>query len=168
MQDLMQSLKERKLVQWALAYLAGAWLLMQVVEVLAARWPLPLGLQRGIDLLLVVGFLLAVVLAWYHGEQGRQRVSGPELVMIAVLCTMAASVLAILRADGRPRAPGNEAVARIAVLPFENFSPDPRLAYFAGGLHDRVITQPRSPRSSESPPSCKGACDENGTGSTCR
>ncbi len=141
MQDLMQSLKERKLVQWALAYLAGAWLLMQVVEVLAARWPLPLGLQRGIDLLLVVGFLLAVVLAWYHGEQGRQRVSGPELVMIAVLCTMAASVLAILRADGRPRAPGNEAVARIAVLPFENFSPDPRLAYFAGGLHDRVITQ---------------------------
>jgi TolB-like protein/Tfp pilus assembly protein PilF len=141
MKDFVRSLKERKLVQWALAYLAGAWLLMQVVEVLAARWPLPLGLQRGIDLLLVVGFGLALVLAWYHGEQGHQRVSGPELVMIAILCTMAASVLAILRADGRPGAAGGGAVARVAVLPFENFSPDPGLAYFAGGLHDRVITQ---------------------------
>ncbi len=33
--DLWVRLKERKLVQWALAYLAGAWVLLQVADVLA-------------------------------------------------------------------------------------------------------------------------------------
>lgn len=30
---------------------------------------------------------------------------------------------------------------RLAVLPFENLSPDPANAYFAGGLHDELLTQ---------------------------
>jgi hypothetical protein len=30
MHDVLQRLKKRKLVQWALAYLAGGWLLIQV------------------------------------------------------------------------------------------------------------------------------------------
>jgi len=37
---LLKSLKERKLVQWALAYLAGAFVVFQAVEVMAE----PLGL----------------------------------------------------------------------------------------------------------------------------
>ena len=33
--------------------------------------------------LLSVGLIVTLVLAWYHGEQGHQRVSGPELMIIA-------------------------------------------------------------------------------------
>jgi adenylate cyclase len=62
-------LKDRKLVEWTLAYLAGAWLVMQLVEVLSDRWPLPLGLQRSVDLVLLVGLFVAITLAWYHGEK---------------------------------------------------------------------------------------------------
>ena len=50
MLSTLNRLRQRKIVEWALAYLAGAWLLMQLVEVLSGRWPLPLALQRGVDL----------------------------------------------------------------------------------------------------------------------
>ncbi len=38
---LLQRLKERKLVQWALAYLAGAWVVLQVLDLLGQNfaWP---------------------------------------------------------------------------------------------------------------------------------
>ena len=63
---------------------AGAWIVFQGVEVMAEPWGLSPGLQRSIHLLVAVGFLVALVLAWYHGEQGRQRVSGPELLRNAL------------------------------------------------------------------------------------
>ena len=34
---------------------------------------------------IVVGFFVTLILAWYHGEKGRQRVSGPELLMVAAV-----------------------------------------------------------------------------------
>ncbi|MBS0382622.1 MAG: tetratricopeptide repeat protein [Proteobacteria bacterium] len=34
--------------------------------------------------LLVLGFAVTLILAWYHGERGAQRISGPELLLIAL------------------------------------------------------------------------------------
>ena len=44
---------------------------------------LSVGVICAMQAALVVGFGVTLVLAWYHGEQGRQRVSGPELLIIA-------------------------------------------------------------------------------------
>ena len=147
MSSLLQRLKERKLFQWAVAYLAGAWLVMQAMEVTAEPFGWPLALQRGITILLLVGFFVALVVAWYHGEKGRQRASGPELLMIAALLAIAAILLAIVRpAVEAPTTPyvglpvEGEKPA-IAVLPFDNFSPNPDDAYFADGMHEEIITQ---------------------------
>ena len=57
MPTLLQPLKERKLFQWALAYLAGAWLVFQGIEVLAEPWNLSEAIQRTIHVLLGVGTL---------------------------------------------------------------------------------------------------------------
>jgi hypothetical protein len=43
------------------------------------------GALRVLTVALALGLLPALVLAWYHGEQGRQRVTGPEL-MIPYCC----------------------------------------------------------------------------------
>jgi adenylate cyclase len=147
MSSLLERLKERKLFQWSLAYLAGAWLVLQLVEVLGQIFQWSLALQQGITVTLAIGFLLTLVLAWYHGEKGRQRVSGPELLMIAALMAIAAILLAILRPEAdAPTTPyvavpveGEEPA--IAVLPFDNFSPNPDDAYFADGMHEEIITQ---------------------------
>jgi serine/threonine-protein kinase len=147
MSSFLQRLKERKLFQWALAYLAGAWLVLQAMEVTAEPFGWPLALQRGVTILLVVGFFVALVLAWYHGEKARQRVSGPELLMITALLAIAAILLAILKPEADPPTTPYLAVPvegekpAIAVLPFDNFSPNPDDAYFADGMHEEIIMQ---------------------------
>src|SRR5688572_19072206 len=85
MQFALGKLKDRKIVQWAIAYLAGAWVLLQVVDLLSDTYSWPPLLMRVLPVLLVVGLLGLLVLTWYHGEEGRQRVSGPELLILASL-----------------------------------------------------------------------------------
>ncbi len=145
----LNRLRQRKIVEWALAYLAGAWLLMQLVEVLSGRWPLPLALQRGVDLLLLVGFFVALTLAWYHGEKGRQSIAGTELLILAVLFLIAGSLLSLLRPTEEVTRDDessllkitatSESAPGIAVLPFRNLSGDPGQDYFVFGMHEALI-----------------------------
>ena len=44
-----------------------------------------------------MGFLLTVVLGWYHGERGQQRVTAPELVAIVGIVAITGWLLALLR-----------------------------------------------------------------------
>ena len=83
--SLLQRLKERKLVQWALAYLAGAFVVFQLLDALETPLGLSAATQQGILVVVGVGFFVTLILAWYHGEKGRQRVSGPELLIVTTL-----------------------------------------------------------------------------------
>ena len=151
MHPISERLKERKIVQWALAYLAGAWLLLQVVDTFREPWGWSDWLVRGVHLALAAGFLLTIVLAWYHGEKGRQRVSGAELLIIAVLLFISgllARLLLGVGVDTDPR-PGLSEVAAapdvpvrpsIAVLPFENLGDDAD-ANLVDGIHVEIMTQ---------------------------
>ncbi|MGD2217981.1 MAG: hypothetical protein PVJ64_14585, partial [Gemmatimonadales bacterium] len=149
MTSLLQRLRERKLFQWALAYLAGAWVLFQGIEVMAEPWDLSPAFQRTVHLIVAVGFLVALVLAWYHGEQGRQRVSGVELLIIALLLAVGALLIRMYRPEEaaapetRPaetvERPADGAVRSLAVLPLANLMGDPGQAYFVDGLHDVLI-----------------------------
>jgi TolB-like protein/Tfp pilus assembly protein PilF len=142
--SLVQRLKERKLVQWALAYLAGGFVVFQAVEVLAEPWNISTGIQRGVHILLAFGLLITLVLAWYHGERGRQRVSGPELLMLTTILIVAGMVLSVL-AGGEESGPAafaspNDNRPSIAVLPLDNNSPDPQDAYFANAVQGDLIS----------------------------
>lgn len=92
---LLERLKERKIVQWFIAYLAVAWIALQLMEILADIWSLPVTAQRAISLGLGLGTLPALVLAWYHGELGRQRVCWREAGLVGVL--LAGSLAAVWR-----------------------------------------------------------------------
>ena len=70
MTEFLQRLKQRKLVQWALAYIAAAFALLQGIDIVAQQFGWPDAVRRGITLALVVGFFVTLVLAWYHGERG--------------------------------------------------------------------------------------------------
>ena len=86
-------LKQRKLVQWALAYVAFAFALLQGVDIVAQRFAWPDQLERILILALAVGFLVVLVLAWYHGERGAQRVSSTEIVILALLLAIGGGLL---------------------------------------------------------------------------
>jgi TolB-like protein/Flp pilus assembly protein TadD len=82
--EFLAYLKQRKLVQWALAYIAAAFALIQVIGVASDSYGWPHVVMHFVFGVLGLGFVVALVLAWYHGERGAQRVSGPELLLIAL------------------------------------------------------------------------------------
>ena len=147
-QTLLQRLKERKLVQWAVAYLAGAFVVVQLLDALEGALGLTPTIERGILVIVGIGFFITLVLAWYHGEKGRQRVSGPELLMVAALLVVAGTGLSLLREkQGAPeQAETTASVAveddrpSIAVLPFQDFSTDTSYAFFANGIQEQILS----------------------------
>lgn len=165
---LLSQLRKRKLVQWTIAYAAGAWLLLQVVDIIGPRWGLTETLSRMLDVILLVGFVVTLVVAWYHGEQGRQRVSGMELLMLSALLLLGGIGLRMVEvevADPAPSVVSSEASSieatpsadagsvpaqtdtpgerqrTIAVLPFDNYSPNEDDAYFAAGITEEITGQ---------------------------
>ncbi|HEX5353586.1 MAG TPA: hypothetical protein VFW60_05865 [Rhodanobacteraceae bacterium] len=152
-------LKQRKLVQWGLAYIAAAFALIQVLDVVAQRFGWPDRIEKIIILVLAIGFFVALVLAWYHGERGAQKVGGAELLIIALLFAIGGGALwayALMpQAAARhavaatPKASVPKAAAAapapaipeksVAVLPFANESGDKDQQYFSDGLSDDLI-----------------------------
>lgn len=61
------------MARWVVPYLALAWLVLQVVDVLGEIWGWPLPAQRAASLALGGGLLPVWILAWYQGERGRRR-----------------------------------------------------------------------------------------------
>jgi TolB-like protein/Tfp pilus assembly protein PilF len=156
MNDFLQHLRERKMVQWALAYVAAAFALIQVFDIVAQRFGWPESIERGLIVVLAIGFFVTLVLAWYHGERGAQRATGTELLILALLLTIgggllwrlsaapSANVAAEAAKSSSAQANAHEAAApdkSIAVLPFENLSSDKDNAYFATGMQDEILTR---------------------------
>jgi TolB-like protein/Tfp pilus assembly protein PilF len=143
--EFLQRLRERKLVQWSLAYVAGAFALIQVLDIVAQRFGWPEQAVRVVIVALSIGLFVTLVLAWYHGERGAQRVTGTELVILALLLAIGGGLLWRFAGSARDDAAARSADAipakSVAVLPFENFSDDKANAYFAGGMRDEILTR---------------------------
>lgn len=67
MHPALEQLRDRKIVQWAVAYLAVAWVTIQLVDVLGDQFAWPLAIQQGITWVLVVGFAVTILTAFLHG-----------------------------------------------------------------------------------------------------
>jgi class 3 adenylate cyclase/TolB-like protein/Tfp pilus assembly protein PilF len=138
--------KERAIIPWAVVYLLAAWTVLQTASFLAEHFHWSSAVPRGLGILTFVGFIVAMVVAWHHGEKGRQPVKASEVGIIAFLLVLGLASLFLVRTDeatdpGTP-SPDSSAGRRpsIAVLPFDNFSPDPEDAYFANGVQEDVTT----------------------------
>ena len=155
MNEFFQRLKQRKLVQWAIAYVAAAFALLQGLDVVAQRFGWPDTLERALIIAVCVGFFVALVLAWYHGERGAQRVSGTELMIIGLILALGGGFL--WRYAAVTRLPASKTVTTpnddrttetakaipnesIAVLPLTNESGQKDEQYFSDGLSEDLIT----------------------------
>jgi len=156
--SLLAELKQRKLVQWGLAYAAAAFALLQVMDIIAERFDWPAAVARFLIIAAVTGFFVTLILAWYHGERGAQKVSGTELLLLALLLAIGGGLLwrfvpesaepsaaeaPAAREAGEPSPAATVAIDRksIAVLPFENLSEDKANEYFASGMQDMILTK---------------------------
>src|SRR3954471_11760567 len=102
MNEFLQRLKQRKLVQWTLAYVAAAFALLQGIDIVAQRFGWPEQAMRFVIVALSIGLFVTLVLAWYHGERGAQRVSGAELLIISLVLAVGGGLLWYFAAAARP------------------------------------------------------------------
>jgi adenylate cyclase len=145
-------LRQRKVVQWGLGYVAAAWGLLQALEFAVATFGWPEVITRVAAVVAAVGVPVAITLAWFHGDRGEQRFTRAEFVILAVLLAGGGLVVREVvhapptaRIGAEPGAAKRPALAadrrRLAVLPFENFGNDPANVAFVSGVHDTLITQ---------------------------
>ena len=152
MLSLLQRLKQRKIVQWAIAYAAAAWVSLEVFDLIAEQFFWPVWVRQSATVLLFFGLFITIVLAWYHGERGRQKVGMVEMVLLIVLLALGGQSVWLLRDrdnniemdPDRPKTvfraeplPQNS----VAVLPCLNLGGDENKAYFADGLAAELITR---------------------------
>ena len=142
-------LRERKVAQWGLAYAAGAWGFLQGLGYVSDTFGWPVRIRQIVTLALLIGMALTLVLAWYHGDRGEQRVSGPELTMIGLLFLLGGGIFWMYQRDEESRSAadsaGETAVlavaadASVAVLPFVDMSQTRDQEYFADGLAEELL-----------------------------
>jgi hypothetical protein len=121
--NFFAELRRRNVYKVAIVYAVIAWLLMQIASQIFPFFQIPNWAVRLVVLLLILGFPIALVLAWAF-----------ELTPGGLRRTDVADALR-KRPDGAfpPK-------KSIAVLPFENLSRDPDNAYFAEGIQQEILT----------------------------
>ena len=147
-------LRRRKVVQWSIAYAAGAWGLLQGVGFAADAFHWPDAIKQVALLVLLLGLPIVLVVAWYHGDRGQQRIGRTELAILTLLLVMGGGLFWLYQRSGDTPASSTREVAvpesatttvdagaSIAVLPFENRSAEQDDAFFVDGIHDDILTQ---------------------------
>jgi TolB-like protein len=151
------ALRRRKVVQWGILYVAGAWGFLQGFEFLSDTYGWPLQLQQLATLALLIGLPIVLVVAWYHGDRGQQRVTTAEFAIITLLLMIGGGALAFYQrssegdAEAVSAAPDTseplassgapDARPSLAVLPFVDLSQAKDQEYLGDGLAEEIINQ---------------------------
>src|SRR5437588_7933563 len=149
-------LKRRNVYKVAVGYAVVGWLLIQVATQVFPFFEIPNWAVRLVVLFIVIGFPIALVIAWAfeltpggikRTEEADRVYPGRSLGRAWIYVLISAGLLSAgLFFLGRYTAPnenkiGNVPAKSIAVLPFENLSHDPDNAYFAEGMQDEILAR---------------------------
>ena len=148
MTGFFEEVKRRKVYRVAAAYIIAAGGIIQLASATFPAWELPNWSLRLVILLLLVGFPIALILAWAfditpQGIRATPEPSAPRTRRRRNIVMLIATGVVISAATGfflLPRVAAHKVDKSIAVLPFENLSDEKENAYFADGIQDDVLT----------------------------
>jgi len=148
MTGFFEEVQRRKVYRVAAAYIIAAGFIIQIGSAVFPAWELPGWAFRLVVVLLLVGFPIALILAWAYDvtPQGIRATPTPStpgshrrrnvimLIGIGVIISAAAGFFLL------PRVSARKIDKSIAVLPFQNLSDEKENAYFADGIQDDILT----------------------------
>ncbi|HUH12084.1 MAG TPA: hypothetical protein VMK65_03205 [Longimicrobiales bacterium] len=123
--ELISELRRRHVFRVAAAYTLGAWVVLQVADVVVPALELPVAIVGVLVWLAALGLPVAIVLAWIYewtSEGVRREGSGDEVVA----------------PEASPDPDGVGATRRLIVLPFRVLRPDPETDFLAFALPDAI------------------------------
>lgn len=158
---IWQELRRRRVFRVAGMYIIGAWLVIQVADILFPAWGLPETALRFLFIGAAAGFPIALVFGWLFDitPQGIVRTEPAQHAEAAdlslkrtdylILVTLAAVGITILIGslggirEQMETASDPASIERrsnsIAVLPFVNLDPNPDTAYFSDGVTEEIL-----------------------------
>ena len=165
--SLLAELKRRNVLRVLIAYLAGAWLLIQIADVVLPRLGVPDQVLTILIIVVAIGFVPAVVVSWAFEwtPQGLKRdgevESGTSIaqqtgrMLDRIIMVALALAVGFFAFDKFVLDPGRDAELAeqvradtrveaygdqsIAVLPFVNMSSDPEQVYFSDGIAEEIL-----------------------------
>src|SRR6266550_381237 len=148
MTGFFDEVKRRKVYRVAAAYIIAAGGAIQLASAAFPAWELPNWTLRLVIVLFLLGFPIALMLAWAYDMTAQGvRVTATTVVpgthRRRNIIMLVATGVAISAAAGfflLPRVSAHKIDKSIAVLPFENRSDEKENAYFADGIQDDVLT----------------------------
>src|SRR5437868_1895877 len=147
MSGFFEELQRRKVYRVAAAYIIAAGFIIQIGSAVFPAWELPNWTLRLVIVLLLIGFPIALILAWAYDITSE----GIKVTPDAPASTHRRRNLALLGASGvivsaaagfflLPPAVAHKVEKSIAVLPFDNLSQEKENAFFADGIQDDILT----------------------------
>jgi TolB-like protein/Tfp pilus assembly protein PilF len=156
--NFLTELKRRNVYRAAVAYGVVAWFLTQLTTQVLPLFEIPNSAMRFVVIALVVGFPIAMLLAWVYEftpegivrtedlrpAQARsiQRATGRILDFIIIGALLLVIAMLIVGRLPFSRQTGESISQKsIAILPLENLSRDPDNAYFSDGIQGEILTK---------------------------
>ena len=154
---LINELRRRNVFRSGAAYVVGAWLLIQVFDILLETFAAPVWTMRVIVVALAVGFPVVLILAWVYeittqGVKRTAEVSAEELLSryagrqtdFTIIGVLLVGVILFAAERFHWIDFGTEPTVQIrsiAVLPLDNLSGDPEQDFFVDGMTETLITE---------------------------
>jgi TolB-like protein len=158
--SIFNELKQRNVFKVGIAYVIVAWIIIQTADVLAPQLNLPEWTPRMITFIVMLGFPVALVMAWALEltPQGVKKAGGSNMPIYVFAVVLAALSLywyfdKEAGSATEPFSDKEQALKQrvevvipagppsIAVIPFENISMDDANEPFTVGIHDDLLTQ---------------------------
>jgi TolB-like protein/Flp pilus assembly protein TadD len=148
MTGFFEEVQRRKVYRVGAAYIIAAGFVIQIGSAVFPAWELPGWAFRLVVVLLLVGFPIALILAWAYdvtpqGIRATPTPSAPGSHRRRNLIMLVATGVIISAGAGfflLPRVSARKIDKSIAVLPFQNLSDEQENAYFADGMQDDILT----------------------------
>ena len=154
MRSFVHELSERHVIKVGIAYLAIAWLLLQLAGEIGPILDAPQWFYEVLLGLLTAGFVVTLILSWIYEftNKGIRRASdieadaslhslgGRQLDFIVIGALAVALGYFIWESRFAENDSGLNTIESVAVLPFSDMSADQDQAYFADGMAEELLT----------------------------
>lgn len=121
--SLVEELKRRHVFRVMIAYMVVAWVIVQVAVVVFPSLAIPDWVVTFVTVMAILGFPLAIALAWALETPDPAEVDAPEAAVSETPLPH--------RKDGP--------IESVAVLPFVNLSADPEQEFFSDGMAEELL-----------------------------